>query len=115
MSETDALDLAGLARRRHEAETAFAHAIDAERDRLTRELRARREALGMTQQDVALIAGCSRGQIANGERGADGARLSTEVLIAYATAVGCRLTLEVTDTPARGRGTAAADSAGEGR
>lgn len=86
-------DLRALAEAKRQAEEAFNDAIRADRSRLVHELRERRTALGMTQDDVALIVGCSRPQIANGESGKPNLGLSVEVLIAYAAAVGCRLTI----------------------
>lgn len=86
-------DLRALAEAKRQAEQAFDAAIRADRGRLVTELHDRRTSLGMTQDDVAQVVGCSRSQIANSESGKPNLGLSVEVLIAYAAAVGCRLTI----------------------
>lgn len=68
-----------------EARLALDEAVGTEVRRLCTELRARREELGLTQQDVSTAIGITRSQIANVEAGRG---TSVETLVGYAAAVG---------------------------
>lgn len=82
--------IAAAMRQANAAREMADQAISAEIVRLCEELRRRREALGLTQAQVATVSGVSRSQVANIESGRG---VSVEALIGYAAAVGCRIIL----------------------
>lgn len=85
-------DLNDLAARRAETEGQWKAALRKEHARLVIDLKRRRLELGLTQEQVAVRIGVSRGQIANAETGTH--LLSVESLIGYAIAVGAKFVLE---------------------
>lgn len=90
-------DVVELARQRADLNRRYHEAVLDERARLVSDLKARRLELGMTQQQVADFIGCGRAQIANGESTNRDMGFSVEVLIGYALAVGCRLSVIASD------------------
>jgi DNA-binding XRE family transcriptional regulator len=82
-------DLGDVADRRAKAVEEWRQALRAEHRRLVGELTDRRKNLGLSQEQVAVRIGVSRGQIANAEAGTH--LLSVETLIGYAIAVGAKL------------------------
>jgi DNA-binding XRE family transcriptional regulator len=90
-------DLSDLAAQRVAAEERWRNALKAAYLPLVWQLKDRRTALGMTQEQVAARVGVSRAQIANAETGS---MLSVEALIGYAVAVGAQLT--IVDRPPKG-------------
>lgn len=88
-------ELGEAAARRAQVEAQWREALRVEHGRLVEQLVELRIKLGLTQEQVAVRVGVSRGQIANAETGRT--MLSVESLIGYVNAVGGRLIVEVRD------------------